>query len=191
MKGILQVEPKNNGFPVVNCRDCGRLFTRYSGKTCPDCRAVETRMMESVISYLRARPGADIEQVSIALGIPLAKVTQFAQEGVFRRYELNATYPCRICMAEISKGIICLACNDSLNQHIESLREAEWQQQAERPGNYERHERPSENIGTLQERKPGSWGNADDLFADGVINSRRDRDKKTRRTATGGFIGKS
>lgn len=135
--------------------------------------------MESVINFLRGRPGADVAQVSIALGIPLAKVMQFAEEGVFRRYDLTATYPCRICRCDISKGVICLSCNDNLKQHIESLRDAEWQQQVENP---------IEPVINFQDRKPGSWGNADDLFAEGVLTSKRDRDKKSRRTTGGGFV---
>jgi len=176
------VEPQYKGFPIVNCRDCGQLFTRYSGKTCPDCRVVETGLMESVVKFLRGRPGADVGQVSVALGIPFAKVMQFAEEGVFRRYDLNSAYPCRICRSEISKGVICLSCNDSLKQHIESLREAEWQHQVENP---------IEPAMNFKERNPGSWGNADGLFSDGVLTSKRDRDKKIRRTSGGGFVGKS
>ncbi len=166
-------------YNLAGCRNCGQLFNRLSGQLCPVCRIAEQREMDNVVGYIRARPGADIEEIAHALAIPLARIIRYADEGVFRRFDLKVNYPCRICHCEIAHGAICLSCNDRLNRQIVDLRDKVWEQ------NYVR--RPVEPAGNIRERRPGSWGDADSLFSSGSISTRRERDKKGRRQTGSGW----
>ncbi len=160
-------------FELASCQECGRLFTRFSGRNCPTCREIERLQMENVIGYIRGRPGADVEEISAALNLPRATVMRFADEGVFRRYSLAACYPCRICQCDIEKGVICLKCNEALNNQISSLKEAIW---AEPPMN------PVPDAELMEPRKTGDWGDADSLYGDSSSKRKKERAKKNRGT---------
>lgn len=171
------MESVENPFPMANCLACGKLFIKFSGKVCSECKTIEQIEMESVISYVRARPGTDIAEAASALNIPVSRVMRYSDEGLFRRYELSVNYPCRICRGEIAHGVVCLRCNDKLNNQIVSLRES--------ISGEPRVNRPLEPAGLLPERKAGSWGRADDLYSNGSITTRREKEKKPKRS--GGF----
>lgn len=170
------MESVENPFPMANCLTCGRLFIKFSGKVCSECKTAEQIEMESVVSFIRARPGADIAEAALALNIPVARVMRYSDEGLFRRYELSVNYPCRICRGDIAHGVVCLRCNDKLNKQIVSLRESITEPQVSRP---------VEPAVTPVDRRTGSWGRADDLYSSGSITLRREKEKKPKRS--GGF----
>ncbi len=170
------MESADNTFPMANCLTCGKLFIRFSGKVCSECKTTEQIEMESVISYIRARPGTDIAEAALALNIPVARVMRYSDEGLFRRYELSVNYPCRICRGDIAHGVVCLRCNDKLNKQIVSLRESISEPLVNRP---------VEPAGNHIDRRTGSWGRAEDLYSSGSIIPRREKEKKPKRS--GGF----
>lgn len=109
-------------YPVAFCNDCGKLFTKVSRNICFDCRQRETKLLNRVAEHVKARPGANLDDIVADLQIKEEILLRFISEGLLRRFKLQMSYPCRLCHQKISDGIICHKCSEELNQHIKVLR---------------------------------------------------------------------
>ncbi len=108
--------------PVTFCNDCGKLFTKISRNICFECRQKEGKILNMVAEHVKARPGARLQEIVNDLQIREEILLRFISEGLLRRFKLKMTYPCRLCKADISDGIICQKCSEELSQHINTLK---------------------------------------------------------------------
>ncbi len=113
-------------FPVTNCEECGKPFSRISRDICPDCYEKDFQDFSKVLMYLKDNPDTPVTRIADILSIPEKKVIRFLRSGQLRRYNVTTIYPCRICGMKIKRGIICLWCADEIEKHIVGLRENMW-----------------------------------------------------------------
>ncbi len=107
---------------VKSCPDCGRLYIKFSGRVCPDCRSVRQQQLNEAIGLVKTRPGMPLSEICRICNVPENVLLDFAEEGTFRRLDLSVLYPCRFCSAPIDNGTVCSRCNEELARHIIDLR---------------------------------------------------------------------
>jgi len=107
---------------VKSCPDCGKLFVKFSGRVCPACRTLRQQQLNKAISLVKSRPGLPLEEVGRLCQVAEEVLLEFAEEGTFRRLDLQVSYPCRFCSAPIDNGSICSRCHEELTRHIIDLR---------------------------------------------------------------------
>lgn len=159
---------------LANCPACAKLFVGYAGQLCAGCRTAKYKDMENVIEYARARPGVAIPEIAQALKMTKAKIMTFADEGLFRRYGVSTSYPCRLCQTEITFDCICRECKEKLSQQINDLQDAVYRES----GRF----RPVEAAGTIFEVRVENRGRKREDVDKIIISTRRERDKKVRRS---------
>ena len=97
---------------LINCKECGRLFSSAGQKVCPDCQNSEEEKFELVKNYLWDNPNSTVKKVSEETGVEEDLIIKFmredrlAAEGIIVDYTLK----CKHCGAEINSGIFCEKC---------------------------------------------------------------------------------
>jgi flagellar operon protein (TIGR03826 family) len=101
---------------LVNCRECGRVFSSAVDLVCPDCKKLEEEKFELVKNYLWDNPNSTIDQVAEAtevekeLIIKFMKEDRLASEGLVIDFKLK----CSRCGKEIDSGTFCASCRNKL-----------------------------------------------------------------------------
>ena len=97
---------------LINCKECGRLFSSAGQKVCPDCQNSEEEKFELVKNYLWDNPNSTVKKVSEETGVEEDLIIKFmredrlAAEGLIVDYTLK----CKRCKAEIKSGSFCENC---------------------------------------------------------------------------------
>lgn len=106
-----------------NCADCGRPFIYAGVELCPSCVEEEETSFDKLRDYLRDNPGADVDTVAGATGIPRERMLRFLRKGRLETGELgDMQLGCVSCGAPIKSGRYCDRCSASL---LNTLRSAE------------------------------------------------------------------
>ena len=101
---------------LINCKECGKLFSSAGPKVCPDCRQSEEEKFEIVKEYLWENPNSTVKKVNEDTGIDEDLIIKFmredrlASEGLIIDYTLE----CKRCGAEIKTGIFCDSCRSKM-----------------------------------------------------------------------------
>ena len=122
-KGRAAISP---GIPV-RCSECeGKLKYRGLGQyVCEDCGHVEMDDYGKVRAYLEEHPGAMQRDVSIATGVPTARIRQLLLD---ERIEISAAsgifLNCEMCGAPLRSGVRCKECEQKYKAKIEQEKKA-------------------------------------------------------------------
>jgi flagellar operon protein (TIGR03826 family) len=101
---------------LINCRECGKLFSSAGQKVCPDCRQSEEEKFELVKNYLWDNPNSTVKKVAEETGVEEDIIIKFmredrlAAEGLLVDYTLK----CKRCGAEIKTGLFCDSCRSKM-----------------------------------------------------------------------------
>ncbi|MFN2341154.1 MAG: flagellar protein [Halanaerobium sp.] len=116
---------------LINCKECGKLFSSAGQKVCPDCRQSEEEKFELVKNYLWDNPNSTVKKVAEDTGVEEDLIIKFmredrlAAEGLLIDYTLK----CKRCGAEIKTGLFCDGCRSKMindfNQGAEPEKEDE------------------------------------------------------------------
>ncbi|MFZ5949121.1 MAG: hypothetical protein ACOYXC_00330 [Candidatus Rifleibacteriota bacterium] len=153
--------------PMIGCRDCGRLFMRFSREICPDCREKEQTLISRIVSYASVYPRCDVSEISKATGISKSKIISLVHEGLLRRFGLKFTYPCRICGSSIDSRNLCYWCSEKLYRLIDELRDGILNDTQVR--------QRIEAAGLRPDLREEDWEKAAMLFSDNAFRSRNER----------------
>lgn len=165
--------------PMVGCRDCGKLFMKFSRDICPECREKETSLIARVVECAEQNPRCDVKHISLVTGIPVKKICDLVHEGLLRRFGLKFFYPCRICGASIGNGSLCFWCSEKLYRLLDDLRENVWGSPETR--------RKIEAAGLRPDLNEEDWEKASSLFSDNIFRSRSERNIVFRNRRTGSW----
>ncbi len=101
--------------PLINCARCDKIFGSEKGETvCPECMASEKIDLKKVTEYLREHPLAGILEVHQKTGVSQAQIFRFIKSGSLKIRKPSEMPKCRICGAEIRKGIVCEKCESRI-----------------------------------------------------------------------------
>lgn len=64
-----------------NCRRCGKLFLSTGPSECPACLEAAEEVFERVRLYLIENPGASLDRVAKATGVPAEAILRYLREG--------------------------------------------------------------------------------------------------------------
>jgi flagellar operon protein (TIGR03826 family) len=101
---------------LINCKECGKLFSSAGQKVCPDCRSSEEEKFEIVKEYLWEHPNSTVIKVSKETGVEKELIIKFmreerlAAEGLLIDYTLK----CKRCGCEIKSGLFCDSCRSKM-----------------------------------------------------------------------------
>lgn len=101
---------------LINCKECGKLFSSGGQKVCPDCRQSEEEKFELVKEYLWENPNSTVKKVSEDTGVEKELIIKFmredrlAAEGLLVDYSLK----CKRCGTEIQSGLFCSSCRSKM-----------------------------------------------------------------------------
>ncbi|MGP3779851.1 flagellar protein [Halanaerobium saccharolyticum] len=101
---------------LINCRECGKLFSSSGQKVCPDCRQSEEEKFQLVKEYLWENPNSTVKKVSAETGVEEELIIKFmreerlASEGLVVDYSLK----CKRCGTEIKSGLFCKSCRTKM-----------------------------------------------------------------------------
>ncbi|MFP4198409.1 MAG: flagellar protein [Halanaerobium sp.] len=101
---------------LINCKECGKLFSSSGQKVCPDCRQREEEKFEIVKEYLWEHPNSTVKKVSEDTGVEEELIIKFmredrlAAEGLLVDYKLK----CKRCGTEIKTGLFCESCRTKM-----------------------------------------------------------------------------
>ena len=115
------------GMPV-RCTKCeGSLKYRGLGQyACVECGNIEMDDYGKVRAYLEQHPGANQRDVSVATGVPAARIRQLLLE---ERIEITAAsglfLNCEMCGKAIRSGVRCPECEQKYKAKLEQERKAE------------------------------------------------------------------
>ncbi|MCX7971044.1 MAG: hypothetical protein N3A57_05730 [Negativicutes bacterium] len=99
---------------IVNCPDCGRMFTKYYSDKCPDCVQLEEAQFNIIREYLRQRGGkAKLEEIVEDTGVKEKYVMRMVRNRRLSS-EFAIEYKCESCPEMITEGRHCKKCNDKL-----------------------------------------------------------------------------
>ncbi len=108
---------------VRTCKRCKNLYQHITGADlCPRCRRKEEEMFQIVKEYLRANPGASMQEVSEDTEVPAYLIESFLRAG---RLQVAPNSPialsCETCGAKIVTGRFCNKCNNALVSDLNNM----------------------------------------------------------------------
>lgn len=102
-----------------NCPRCGRIFVFRGREICPACVNEEEEQFERVRRFLRESPGATVEEVAEATGVPSELILSFLRQGrLIATDGLKGSLTCQRCGAPIDGGYLCAACSRELAREV-------------------------------------------------------------------------
>lgn len=110
---------------VRNCPRCGKIFVYTGLKLCPSCQRAEEELFETVQTYLRNHPGANLEEVAEGTGIDKEIILDFIRSGRLVALKVEGLLRCEICGRPIDQGRICKECAGELKKGLVKKKEKE------------------------------------------------------------------
>lgn len=165
--------------PMAVCRDCGKLFMKFSRDICPECREKEQSLVSRVVDHARMFPRSDVVEIARATGIAAGKIESMLHEGLLRRFGLKILYPCRICKSRITQGNLCFWCNEVLYRLLDELRGDVWGDPQVR--------QKIESAGLRPDLREEDWEKAAGLFTDNSYRRRAERNIVYRKSRSGNW----
>ena len=101
---------------LINCKECGKLFSSAGKKVCPDCRQSEEEKFELVKEYLWENPNSTVKKVADDTGVEEDLIIKFMRENRLDSEGLMIDYTlkCKRCGIEIQSGLFCDSCRDKM-----------------------------------------------------------------------------
>ncbi|MFH1739651.1 MAG: hypothetical protein ABIH23_11635 [bacterium] len=94
--------------PVVNCKQCGKIFRKVTSDICPKCQKEEEELLSQAREYLRENPQAMIYDFVEDLEIEQSLLERWVEEGrlvLIKDPEAEASKPkCSSCGREVKEG---------------------------------------------------------------------------------------
>ena len=112
---------------LVNCSECGRVFSSSGSSICPDCRRKEEEEFELVKDYLWDNPNSTVEEVAEETGVDRDRIIKFMKENRLESEGLviKHSLECKRCGKEISSGIFCSSCRNKMVNELNQKDEEE------------------------------------------------------------------
>ncbi len=115
---------ENQGPNLISCRNCGVIMVRIAKDLCPKCFKEEEELFGKIKVFLRANPGASVEQVANNCGCEEDRVMFFIKSGRLERIGLKKiAHQCELCGVTIYEGVMCPDCNKKLKDQVKMLRD--------------------------------------------------------------------
>lgn len=101
---------------LINCKECGKLFSSAGQKVCPDCLQGEEEKFEIVKEYLWEHPNSTIKKVAGDTGVEEDLIIKFMREDRLSAEGLliDYTLKCKRCGTEIKTGLFCNSCRSKM-----------------------------------------------------------------------------
>lgn len=122
---------------LINCEECGRLFSSSGPKVCPNCKKEEEEKFEIVKDYLWDNPNSTIKKVAEETGVERELIIKFMREGRLDAEGLLIDYKlkCKRCSKEIKTGIFCESCrNKMINNFKTDAKEEKEEKEKQKQG---------------------------------------------------------
>ena len=98
-----------------NCKKCGRVFSSFGDKICPDCKREEDELFTRVKEYIYDHPHASIKEVAEETEVEEDIILRFMREGRIEVADDSlSTLTCEKCGAAIRTGRYCANCQKQL-----------------------------------------------------------------------------
>ena len=112
---------------LINCKECGRLFSSAGQKVCPDCQQSEEEKFELVKEYLWENPNSTVKKVADDTGVEEDLIIKFMREERLdvEGLMIDYTLECKRCGAEIKSGIFCDSCRAKMISNFKQGAESE------------------------------------------------------------------
>lgn len=96
---------------------------KASRELCNKCFKIEDEIFQRTRNFLRANPGATIEQASRFVGCSVDLITSFITTGRLARAGIRKiAHECQLCCTIIYEGNICSSCEKILLEQLSSLK---------------------------------------------------------------------
>lgn len=98
-----------------NCKKCGRVFSSFGDKICPDCKREEDELFTKVKDYIYDHPHASIKEVAEETEVEEEIILRFMREGRIEVADDSlSTLTCEKCGVAIRTGRYCVDCQKKL-----------------------------------------------------------------------------
>lgn len=111
---------------ISTCRMCGTVMFRSTRDLCSKCSKNEEELFQKTRNFLRANPGATVEQVARFLDCNPDTITGFITSGRLARAGIRRiAHECQLCRSIIYEGNLCADCEKNLQTQVTSLQKSE------------------------------------------------------------------
>lgn len=100
------------------CSECGKLFAG-GGSLCPECVQAGEEQFERVRVYLDQHPGAEVEEVSRATGVPSSRILRYLREGRLMSAPRGVALSCERCGRKVASGRFCPSCAQEISRALQ------------------------------------------------------------------------
>ncbi len=108
---------------ISTCKNCGQVMYKASRELCSKCFKSEDELFQRTRNFLRANPGATIEQAARFVGCSVDVITGFITSGRLARAGIRKiAHECQLCCTIIYEGNICTNCERILIEQLDSLK---------------------------------------------------------------------
>ncbi len=109
---------------LIACRVCGLIMVRLARDVCPKCFQEEEQLFQKVKNFLKANPGATLEEVAKHASCDIEHVEALIRSGRLERAGVKrVAHPCQLCQATIYDGVVCVECKKTLKEQVKMLRD--------------------------------------------------------------------
>ncbi|PKL44687.1 MAG: hypothetical protein CVV41_04795 [Candidatus Riflebacteria bacterium HGW-Riflebacteria-1] len=109
---------------LISCRVCGLIMVKLARDVCPKCFQEEELLFQKVKNFLKANPGATLEEVSKHAACDIDHVEALIRSGRLERAGVKrVAHPCQLCQAIIFDGVVCQECKKTLKEQVKLLKD--------------------------------------------------------------------
>ncbi len=108
---------------VKNCKRCKRLFNYIAGPPiCPECKAKEEELFQTVKKYIDAHKGVNITTVAQECEVEIDQIQRWVREERLQFSDASAAgIVCEKCGANILTGRFCEKCKKEMANNLNEL----------------------------------------------------------------------
>lgn len=98
-----------------NCKKCGKVFSSFGDKICPECKREEDELFTKVKDYIYDHPHASIKEIAEETQVSEDTILRYLREGRIEVADDSlSTLTCEKCGKSIKSGRYCQECSTKL-----------------------------------------------------------------------------
>ena len=113
---------------LVNCKKCGTLFFKTSGREiCEECFKKELELIDSIVAFVNSsgKDKVTLDEISSSVPVPLADLEDLVTRGRLFKILPKISIKCRFCGAELDddekSGFTCKKCLMKFSPKVNEL----------------------------------------------------------------------
>ncbi|MDR3238906.1 MAG: hypothetical protein LBT44_02310 [Clostridiales bacterium] len=107
---------------VINCPQCGKVFTKIKNPLCPACEKKEEAMFHRLKDFIDENPSCHLKELAETTQVSPKLILRFIREG---RLEISrgmqGEIRCERCNKPITRGRYCDKCRLDIKQCVDEL----------------------------------------------------------------------